>query len=127
MERRYEIGLLLLRITFGLIFFVHGLAKFQGGIEKTAGFFSSLGLPGFAAYPVAVIELAGGLAIIVGLGTRIVSALLALIMLGAIFTAKLSAGFIGGYELDLILLAVAVHLLLSGSRFLAVDSLFTRR
>ncbi len=28
-----EFGVLIVRITLGVIFFVHGLAKFQGGVE----------------------------------------------------------------------------------------------
>jgi uncharacterized membrane protein YphA (DoxX/SURF4 family) len=124
MNRRHEIGLLLLRVVMGITFFIHGLMKFQGGIENTIGFFSSLHIPGFMAYIVAVIELIGGLALIAGAGVRIVSALFALIMIGAIFTAKLPAGFFGGYEFDLLLLIVAIHLLLSGSRLFSVDSFF---
>jgi uncharacterized membrane protein YphA (DoxX/SURF4 family) len=127
MKRREDIGLLLLRVVLGLVFLVHGRAKFQGGIEKTVGFFATLGLPGFLAYVVAVIELVGGLLMILGLGTRVISALFALVMLGAILTAKLSAGFLGGYELDFMLLAASVCLLLAGSTMWACDSLFRRK
>lgn len=63
-------------------FFIHGVSKFQGGIGNTAGFFDSLGIPGFVAYIVASIELIGGLAVILGLGTRIVSVLFVVIMAG---------------------------------------------
>ena len=41
-----------------------------------------------------VIELIGGIVLILGIGTRIVSVLFAVIMLGAIFTVKLSLGFL---------------------------------
>ena len=68
--------------------------KFQGGIENTAGWFASIGIPSFMAYVVGVIELVGGIALIIGLGSRVLSALLALIMLGAILKAKLSLGFL---------------------------------
>ncbi|WP_349410753.1 DoxX family protein [Pseudalkalibacillus sp. SCS-8] len=123
-----EIGALILRVTLGIIFFVHGLMKFQGGIENVAGWFSSIGLPGFMAYVVAIIELVGGIALILGLGTRIVSALLAIIMVVAILKVKLSAGFLGngesaGYEFDLALLAMSVYLGLSGSKLFAVDDM----
>ncbi|WP_270181274.1 DoxX family protein [Alkalihalobacillus sp. CinArs1] len=108
-----KIGVLLLRIVLGTTFMIHGFAKFQGGIENTVGFFQSVGLPGFAAYVVALIELIGGIAIILGLGTRIVARLFAIIMIGAIFTVKLSAGFLGGetagYELDLLLLVLSFY------------------
>lgn len=117
---RNEAGAVILRVILGLTFFIHGLVKFQGGIENTVGYFESLGLLGFLAYVVAFIELIGGLMLILGIGTRIVSGLFAIIMLGAIFTVKLSVGFLGdgqmaGYELDLALLAMAVFLLIANS------------
>ena len=102
-------------MILGLTFFIHGFSKFQGGIENTVGYFESLGILSFLAYIVAFIELVGGILLILGIGTRIVSGLFAVIMLGAIFTAKLSAGFLGdgqmaGYELELALLAMAIFL-----------------
>lgn len=122
-----EIGKVILRVVLGLTFFIHGLDKFQGGIANTAGYFDSLGIPGFLAYVVAAIELIGGIALILGIGTRIISILLALIMLGAIFTAKLSLGFLGngqmaGYELDLALLAMSVYFILADNTILSLDS-----
>ncbi len=113
----------------GVTFLMHGIVKFQSGIGNIAGWFESIGLPGFLAYAVAVIELAGGIALIIGLGTRIVSVLIALIMIGAILKVKLAAGFLGsqqaaGYELDLMLLAVSILLALSGSKLFALDKLF---
>ena len=109
-----NIGSTILRIVLGVIFAVHGFQKFQGGISYTANFFDSLGIPGFMAYIVAIIELVGGIAIILGLATRIFGALLTITMIVAIFTAKLSIGFIGadglaGYELDLALGAIALY------------------
>ncbi|WJH34816.1 DoxX family protein [Paenibacillus sp. CC-CFT747] len=126
MNRKMEIGILLSRIILGLVFAVHGYLKFQGGLDKTAGFFSSLGLPGFMAYGVAVVELAGGLCLILGLGTRVIGALFAVIMLGAIIKVKLAKGF-SGYELELALFSMAVSLVLTGSRYLALDSLLPER
>jgi uncharacterized membrane protein YphA (DoxX/SURF4 family) len=128
MTRNVEIGLLIARIVLGITFFLHGLVKFQGGIENTAGWFDSIGLPVFAAYAVATIELVGGLAMIVGLGIRVVALLFALIMIGAIVKVKAAVGFLGdgqmaGYELDLALLAISVLLGLSGSRLLSLDRL----
>ncbi|MBM7702765.1 DoxX family protein [Metabacillus iocasae] len=121
-----KLGTLIVRITLGIIFFMHGLVKMQGGVENTAGWFDSIGLPGGLAYVVTFIELIGGALLIIGFGTRVVSALLASIMIGAILTVKLPAGLLGneqmgGYELDLALLAMALHLLLAGSEWLSVD------
>lgn len=132
MTRNVEAGGLILRLVVGLTFFIHGVVKFQGGIENIAGWFSTLGLPGFLAYIVAMIELVGGIVLILGLGTRIVSAFFIVIMLGAIFTAKLSSGFLGngqmaGYELDVLLMAMSAYLLLNGSTMYSFDSLLSKK
>lgn len=128
MNNKLEASKLMLRVILGISFFVHGLVKFQGGIENTVGWFDSIGIPGVLAYVVAIIEMVGGFALIIGLGTRIVAALISLVMIGAIFTAKLSVGFLGdgqtaGYELDLAFLAIALFLAINGSKMLAVDQL----
>jgi putative oxidoreductase len=122
-----QIGALILRFALGLTFFIHGLVKFQGGIENTAGFFETLGLPGFSAYVVAFIELIGGIAMILGFGTRVVAALFAIIMAGAIVKVKLAAGFLGngqgaGYELDFVLLAMSVFFILDKPASFSLDS-----
>ncbi|MBT2688783.1 DoxX family protein [Bacillus sp. ISL-47] len=128
MENKYEVGTLILRVVLGLTFFVHGLVKFQGGIENTAGWFSSIGLPGFLATVVAGIELVGGIALVLGLFSRVVSALFVLLMAGAIIKVKLAGGFLGngqgaGYELDLALLAMAGAIAITGSKLFALDQL----
>ncbi|GAE24374.1 hypothetical protein JCM9140_291 [Halalkalibacter wakoensis JCM 9140] len=123
---KYEIGSLILRIVLGITFFFHGLAKFQNGLESTSLYFESLGLPGMTAYLVAIIELMGGVALLVGLGTRFVSLLLAMIMVGAILFVKLGAGFLGGFEFDFVLLGIAIYLLINGSKLLSVDSVILK-
>ncbi|MEC1179031.1 DoxX family protein [Metasolibacillus meyeri] len=125
-----EIGKVILRVVLGLTFFIHGLSKFQGGIANTAGFFDSIGIPGFMAYIVAIIELLGGIVVIFGLGTRIVSTLLALIMVGAILTVKLPAGFLGdgqmaGYELELLLLAMSIYFIFASKSKFSLDQKFS--
>jgi putative oxidoreductase len=110
-----DFGALLLRVTLGIIFFVHGIVKFQSGIENIAGWFRSIGLPGFMAYAVALLETIGGIALIIGLGTRIVSALFGILMIGAIIKVKLAVGFLGngqmaGWEFDLALLVISIYL-----------------
>lgn len=103
-----NIGLLVARILLGVIFFLHGLAKFQGGISGTAEFFGSIGLPSALAYIVAIIELVGGILMILGLFTKVISLLFIVIMLGAIGTVKLEAGFLDGFELELTLSALSI-------------------
>ncbi|MFG6150314.1 DoxX family protein [Halobacillus sp. B23F22_1] len=124
---RQEIGAFILRVILGVIFFVHGLDKFQAGIGNTVGFFDSIGIPGFFAYIVATIELVGGIAMVIGFGTNIVAYLFAIILLGALLTVKLSAGFLGGYEFDLALLGMSIHIVLSNSTGPSLDnSIFSK-
>lgn len=127
MEQKYEWSLLILRVVLGITFLIHGIAKFQMGLGNVAGWFESIGIMGFLGYVVAFIELLGGIALILGFGTRIASALIGFVMLGAIFTAKLAGGFMGngqgaGYELDVALLAMAVVLVISGSQLYALEN-----
>ncbi|MDR7235440.1 DoxX family protein [Neobacillus drentensis] len=127
-----EIGALILRVTLGAIFFIHGVVKFQGGIENTAGWFESLGLPGATAYGVALLEIIGGILLIIGLATRLVAALFALLMIGATVKVKLAIGLLGngqmaGYELDLAFLAIAVYLVINGSKLFSLSKLIFHR
>ncbi|AWD65305.1 MULTISPECIES: DoxX family protein [Priestia] len=127
MNKNVEIGSLIIRLVLGFTFLVHGFQKWQGGIENTVGFFDSLGIPGFMAYIVATIELVGGVLIILGLATRVVAALFVAVMLGAIFTAKLKSGFVGGFEFDIALIAMSAHLFVAGSQFLALDKVVFKK
>lgn len=121
-----EMGSLIVRIGLGFIFFMHGLQKFQGGIDGTVGFFDSLGIPGFMAYVVALVELLGGISMILGLGTRVLSISFIIILLVATFTVSWGSGF-SGNELHLALGIMAAHLLVAGSRMAALDSRFGSR
>jgi uncharacterized membrane protein YphA (DoxX/SURF4 family) len=127
-----EIGALILRVILGALFSIHGIVKFQGGIENILGWFNSLGLPGFMAYGVALLEMIGGIALIIGLATRLVSALFGLLMIGATLKVKLSVGLLGngqmaGYELDLALLAIAIYLVINGSKLFSVGHLIFKK
>ncbi|MEH7378641.1 DoxX family protein [Neobacillus drentensis] len=127
-----EIGALILRVTLGALFLIHGIVKFQGGIENIVGWFESIGLPGFMAYGVALFEIIGGIALIIGLATRLVSTLFGLLMIGAILKVKLSVGLLGngqmaGYELDLAFLVMAVYLAINGSKLLSVSDLIFQK
>ncbi|ETI70394.1 DoxX family protein [Neobacillus vireti] len=131
MLRQNEVITTILRVFLGATFLIHGLAKFQGGIENTVGFFESLGLPGFTAYVVALIELIGGIAIVLGVGTRIISILFVIILAVAIVKVKLAVGFLGndqmaGYELDLALMVISLYLAATKKSFLALDNLLFR-
>ncbi|PIT99453.1 MAG: DoxX family protein [Bdellovibrionales bacterium CG10_big_fil_rev_8_21_14_0_10_45_34] len=79
---------LLSRLAIGWVFLWAGYGKL-GNLAQVTGFFESLGIP-FASVQapfIAVLELVGGLALILGLGTRVFSFLLASTMAVAILTA----------------------------------------
>ncbi len=124
-----QFGPLVLRVVIGIIFLAHGLQKFGivpgGNLAGVTGFFGNIGipLPGLMAVVVALVESVGGLALILGFGTRIAAILLSIVMLVAIFVAKLpsGAGLIGGFEIDLALLAGLVALILMGSGEAALE------
>lgn len=127
MIKNNEAGATILRVVLGATFLIHGAAKFQGGIENTVGFFESIGLPGFTAYLVAIIELVGGLAMLLGVGTRIISILFAIVLAVAILKVKMAGGFLGngqmaGFELDLALLAISIYLAMTNKSLFALDN-----
>src|SRR5678815_4559494 len=84
-------GLLPIRIIAGLTFIAHGLPKFFD-VSGGHGFFESVNLPPELFLPIALLEVGGGLAILLGILTRIASALLIIEMLGAILMVKLPKG-----------------------------------
>ncbi len=84
-------------------------------------------LPSVAAVVVTAVELLGALALLLGLGTRVAAALLAIDMLVAILAVRLSAGFLGGYEYELTLLGAAASLAFLGAGPLSLDGVRSRR
>ena len=106
---KVDVALTIIRVIVGIVFFVHGWQKvFMFGFGGVGGFFGSLGIPaaGFFAVVVSLLELLGGLALILGFATRLVGLLLAIDMLVALFVVHISNGFFvseNGYELVLLL------------------------
>jgi putative oxidoreductase len=125
------VGLALLRIALGIAFLVHGWSKLSGGMDGVAGFFASLGIPAAAlvAWIVMIVELVGGILLIVGFLTQIVGILLALDMLGAIIFAFLGRGapFIEqgsiSWEKELIFGIAALCIALAGPGAWSVDAM----
>jgi putative oxidoreductase len=125
-------GITLLRVVLGIVFLMHGGQKlFVYGLEGVTGSFTQMGIPAasLAAIFTMAVEFGGGLALLLGLFTRVAAALTAVVMLGALFTVHLAAGFFlpNGYEFVLTLLAASGALVLLGSGPLAVDNLLARR
>ncbi|NUP60340.1 MAG: DoxX family protein [Pseudarthrobacter sp.] len=126
-------ALTVLRVVLGFLFAAHGWQKFnEWTIAGTQASFAKMGVPAADAVApaVAVLELAGGVALILGILTRVVAALLVLDMLGALFLVHAPAGVFaadGGYELVLLLAAAAFALALTGPGRISVDrALFGR-
>jgi len=120
-------ALTVLRIILGLLFAAHGWQKFnEWTIAGTQASFAKMGVPAadVMAPAVAVLELAGGIALVLGILTRVVAALLALDMLGALFLVHAPAGIFaanGGYELVLLLAAASLALALTGAGRFSLD------
>jgi putative oxidoreductase len=122
-----DLGLLVLRVVTGLVFFLHGWQKlFDNGLAATEAGFEFMGAPVPAVTSVLVtfLELIGGAALIVGAFTRIAALLLALDMLGAIFIFHIDFGFFvenGGIELVLVLAAATIALIFTGGGRYSAD------
>lgn len=113
-------GITLVRVVTGLVFVMHGGQKlFYIGLQQTSAAFAKMGipLPGVAGPLVAVVELIGGLCLILGVFTRVAAILLALDMLGAIVFVHGRNGFFlpRGFEYALVLLAVNLMLAQGGA------------
>ena len=121
-----EFAPLPLRIIAGVGFMIHGLPKILH-IGKTQGSFMNMGLPSDLAILVWLLEFIGGLVILLGFLTRIAAGLLAIEMIGAILLVKLSKGFIDGFELDLLYLAIMISLLITGPGFLSIERNLLKR
>ena len=125
---KVDLAMTIIRVIVGIAFFAHGWQKvFIFGFEGTGGFFGSLSIPaaGFFAIVVSLLELLGGLALILGIGTRIVGLLLAINMLVALLTVHLSNGFFvseNGYELVLILGAASLAFAITGASSISLDN-----
>jgi putative oxidoreductase len=120
-EKLAQYGPLPLRILAGISFIIHGLPKLSN-IAGTEHFFSSMiGLPAAMALPIGLLEVIGGIALLVGILTRLASIMFIMEMIGSTITAKLSKGFVGGYELDLLLMAISISLLLTGPGRISIE------
>lgn len=122
----------IVRIITGAVFFAHGYQKvFVYGHAAVTQAFAGMHipLPGVTALLIAAIELIGGAALILGLGTRIAAALLACDMLGAILLVHGQNGFFlpTGFEFALTLLGASIALAIAGSGSASVDAVLDRK
>jgi putative oxidoreductase len=126
LDRLQPLALLALRLVLGLIMIGHGYGKvFHGGLAQHVHRVSSLGLPGWLAYPSALTEFFGGILIIIGVLTRFVSLLMIIDMAVAIWKVHWKNGMFGkgGYEFPLTLATIAFALIFFGAGPIALDAI----
>lgn len=111
-----------IRASVGVIFIAYGLQKFDPvWRELLIGF----GLPPELQIPIALAETIGGIALIVGVLTRITGAIFSIILVDAIFHIRWENGFFiakGGWDYDLALLAMALFIMVVGSGNFSISS-----
>jgi putative oxidoreductase len=110
---------LILRLALGTMFIAHGLMKvFVFTLPGTAQFFAQVGFPGWTAYPVTALEIAGGIMLVAGVYSRVVAAALIPVLIGAA-TVHLGNGWVfsapnGGWEYPVLLIVIAAVVALLG-------------
>ena len=116
-----------LRAVLGATFLVHSIKKFdpswQGWLVDTAG------LPPEMQLPIALAEFIGGIFLITGVLTRITGVIFSIILLGAIFHIRgIDEFFIsqGGFEWDLMMLAVALTIIAAGPGRISISHLIKK-
>jgi putative oxidoreductase len=133
------------RLIVGFGFLEHGFAKLARGPDAFANILQAMGVPGahFMAWATILVEILGGLAVILGAFVKLASLPMAAVLLVAMFTVHLPYGFSSiklqavtaagaqfgppGYEVDLLYLACLGALVLNGPGPLAIDGLIRRR
>jgi putative oxidoreductase len=79
-SRKTDIGLLLLRLTIGVLMLLHGLHKMIYGNQGVENILAGVGLPIFFSFGVFLGEVLGPILIILGYKTRIGAAVIAIDM-----------------------------------------------
>jgi putative oxidoreductase len=129
-----------LRLIVGYGFLQHGVAKLARGPDAFATVLHALSVPAphFMAWSTILIEIIGGLAVILGAFVALASIPMASVLLVAMFTVHLPYGFSSikliavtasgpqfgppGYETNLLYLACLAALILGGSGPFSIDS-----
>jgi len=123
-SRQLGIGLLLLRIAVGIVFMLHGKQKlFDFGFAGVSDAFSHMGvpMPGVMGPFVALLEFFGGIALILGLLTRLFAFGFTIDMLVAILLVQMKNGF-SHYELEFLLCVSSLALVFMGGGVFSIDA-----
>jgi putative oxidoreductase len=117
---------LILRIALGAIFIAHGWPKLRD-LKQTAKNFDAMGFrPGKLSGTVtALLEFFGGILILIGLAVGPVSALFIIeFVVIIIWRLAKKMPFVGGWELDLLILAGVIALFALGGGAFSLDRIF---
>lgn len=85
--RNLDLGLMIFRLTLGILMFMHGFHKVIYGVDGIKGMLIEMGLPGFLAYGVHLGETVAALLMIVGYRTRLASLVFTAVMVVAFLMA----------------------------------------
>ena len=134
-----------LRLIVGYGFMEHGYAKLARGLEAFPAILQALGVPAphLMGWLTILVEIIGGLAVLLGALVPLASIPMAAVLLVAMITVHLPYGFSSiklqavtaagaqfgppGYETDLLYLACLAALVLGGSGPLAIERLLAKR
>jgi putative oxidoreductase len=105
-----SVGLLLIRVAVGLLFFTHGLMKVES-LSMVAAMFAHFGFFPWVGFCIAWLEVIGGLALILGVATRLFAFLFGVEML----VATILIGFARGLGIECVLSLVSFGIMLTGS------------
>lgn len=123
---------LLLRTALGSVFLAHGLLKVLVFTPAgTVGFFESLAVPGWLAYPTMGAELIGGVLLVLGVQTRVVSLALLPVLIGSIVLVHGTNGWLytnehGGWEYSAFLIVASLVQALLGNGAFSLSSVLER-
>jgi putative oxidoreductase len=124
LEKLRPLTLLLMRFAVGAIFIYYGYPKLFVHTRDSIQAFTRMGFPGYFAYISGVLELFGGIMLVVGLFTRIAGLLLAGEMLVALwrvhglFTNPMA---VTTYQLPLMLFVTSLALATFGAGIISFD------
>ena len=129
MDRLAEFAPLAVRAIVGVIMAAHGLQKLLAGPGNFGGVLAQLGVPAptLTGYVVTLVELGGGILLVVGLFSRLAALLLTIDLVVAILLVKVGVGFLSpegggaGAELDLALIAGFLAILFAGPGRISLD------
>ena len=129
-----SLGLLLVRIPFGLFFFLAGYGKIAGGVDKFAGAmighvpsYMPVAFGNFYLHALPFVELLSGAMIVLGAFTRVAAILQALLLISFMMAMGIKAPS-GPFHYNFVMLGIALMIALIGPGAWSIDQpLFCRK